>query len=52
MAVSINIGTNANPVGLTCWSAKRGRSSAAHHANANVVLICHNFGFPNETTRS
>ena len=42
MAVSINIGANANPVGLTCWSAKRRRSSAALPCPcANVVLICH-----------
>jgi len=35
MAVLINIGTNANPAGLTCWPAKRRRATAPpDHANA------------------
>ena len=42
MAVSINIGTNTNPAGLTCWSAKRRRGSAALPCPcANVVSICY-----------
>jgi hypothetical protein len=42
MAVSIYIGTNAISAGLTCWPAKRRRSSAAMPGQGtNVVLICH-----------
>ena len=41
IAVSINIGTNTNSAELTCWSAKRRRSSAALPQCANFVLNCH-----------
>ena len=42
MAVSINLGTNANPVGLTCWSANPA-AQQRRPANqcAKVVLIRH-----------
>jgi hypothetical protein len=44
MAISINIGTNANSAGLTRRSAKWRRGSAALPCQCiNVVLICHKF---------
>jgi hypothetical protein len=42
MAVSINPGTNAGPVGLTCWSADpAARQRRPTKRCANVVVICH-----------
>jgi hypothetical protein len=43
IAVSINIGANANPVGLTCWSANPAAQQRRPTTRcANVVVIFYN----------
>jgi hypothetical protein len=44
MAVPINIGTKAKPVGLTCWSANPAAQQRRPTTRcADVVVICYTF---------